>query len=110
MVVADWLQCAVIEIRSYQTADGLRPFDEWLADIRDLTAKARVGVRLARVRAGNFGDAKSVASGVLELRIDHGPGYRVYFGRQGDRLVLLLPGGDKRTQAKDIDKAEELLE
>lgn len=97
----------MIELRSYQTADARRPFDAWLAGLRDPAAKARVGVRLARLRFGNFGDCKPVGAGVLELRIDHGPGYRVYFGRDGDELVLLLVGGDKRTQATDIGKAKE---
>ena len=66
--------------------------------------------RISRVAAGNFGDAKSVGGAVSELRIDHGPGYRVYFTRRGKAVVILLCGGDKRTQSKDIRKAQEIAE
>lgn len=92
----------MIEVRKYQRADGHRPFDEWLESLADAIAVRRITARITRVRAGNFGDCASVGGGVLELRIDHGPGYRVYFGRHGQTLVLLLCGGDKRTQARDI--------
>ncbi|MHB8447844.1 MAG: type II toxin-antitoxin system RelE/ParE family toxin [Rudaea sp.] len=91
-----------IEVRKYQQRDGSRPFDDWLISLRDVVAAQRIGARIARLRTGNFGDCKSVGGGVLELRIDHGPGYRVYFGKHGQTLVLLLCGGDKRTQARDI--------
>lgn len=91
-----------IEVRIYQRADGRRPFDEWLESLADVIAVRRITARLTRVRAGNFGDCKAVGSGVLELRIDHGPGYRVYMGRHGQTLVLLLCGGDKRKQSRDI--------
>ncbi len=96
-----------IELRSYQDVQGRKPFDRWLSDLRDIGARARILQRLSRLEAGLLGDAKPVGSGVLELRIDHGPGYRVYFGRHGDALVLLLIGGDKRTQAADIAKAKD---
>ncbi len=66
----------------------------------------RIDARLARVQLGNFGDTKGVGEGVLELRIDYGPGYRVYLGRDGSAVVILLLGGDKRTQSKDIDTAK----
>ena len=70
-------------------------------------SRARVRVRLNRLRLGNFGDCKSVGGGVGELRVDYGPGYRVYFGRQGDRIVILLCGGAKKTQSKDIQLAQQ---
>lgn len=87
------------------TPDGRVPFREWLSDLRDVGAQARIRVRLNRVRLGNLGDAKSVGGGVSELRVDHGPGYRVYFARSGNTIVLLLCGGDKSTQQRDIGTA-----
>jgi putative addiction module killer protein len=96
-----------IEIRRYRTASGKEPFGDWLSRLRDRQAKARVLVRIDRLESGNFGDSKALRSGVHELRIDWGPGYRVYFGRDGNLLVILLVGGDKRTQAADINRAIE---
>ena len=95
----------VIEILEYLTEDGRNPFREWSRGLRDRMARARVRVRLNRVRLGNFGDCRSVGSGVSELRVPHGPGYRVYFGRQGRAVVILLCGGDKASQARDIASA-----
>jgi putative addiction module killer protein len=95
------------ELRIYRTADGRLPFEEWLASLHDERALARILVRLDRVRFGNFGDCRSVGGGVQELRIDSGPGYRVYFGRQGSTIVLLLCGGDKSSRAKDINLAHD---
>ncbi|MCW5604857.1 MAG: type II toxin-antitoxin system RelE/ParE family toxin [Burkholderiales bacterium] len=89
----------------YRTREGRLPFDEWLRELRDTNAVARVLAHLGRVRRGNFGDCKSVGEGVSELRVDYGPGYRVYFRRRGRELVILLAGGDKRTQSKDIRTA-----
>jgi putative addiction module killer protein len=83
-------------------------FSDWLDDLRDIRAKAIIAARIKRLSAGNAGDAKLVGEGVSELRIDHGPGYRVYFTRRGHELILLLCGGDKSTQARDIDKAKKL--
>jgi putative addiction module killer protein len=80
-------------------------FARWLDGLRDVRARARVLVRIERVVAGNFGDSKTVGQGVSELRIDYGPGYRVYFTRQGQWIVILLAGGDKSTQASDIKTA-----
>jgi putative addiction module killer protein len=100
----------VIELRYYQTAAGERPFVEWLAGLNDRQARARVEARLARVAAGNLGDVETAGEGVLELRIDWGPGYRVYFSRLGQVIVLLLCVGDKRTQHKDIKRAKDYLE
>lgn len=94
------------ELRIYRTVDGRLPFGEWLASLHDERARARILVRLDRVSLGNFGDCRSVGEGVQELRIDYGPGYRVYFGQHGSTIVLLLCGGDKDSQAKDIDLAK----
>lgn len=80
-------------------------FADWLESLRDNLARARIQARILRLRAGNAGDAKPVGEGVSEMRIDHGPGYRVYFVRRGSELIILLAGGDKRTQAKDIKTA-----
>ncbi len=99
-----------VELRYYQTSDGERPFVEWLQGLGDKQARTRIEARLARVVVGNFGDVEPVGSGVLELRIDWGPGYRVYFARIGQAIVLLLCGGDKRTQQKDIKRAKEYFE
>ncbi len=83
------------------------PFERWLAGLKDKRAQAIIRIRLNRVRAGNFGDARAVGSGVEELRIDFGPGYRVYFGRRSAVIVVLLGGGSKRSQTKDIACAQE---
>ena len=80
-------------------------FAQWLDGLRDTRARARIQVRIERLAAGHVGDAKFVGGGVTELRIDYGPGYRVYFTKRGDAVVILLAGGDKRTQAADIANA-----
>ena len=80
-------------------------YAEWLDSLRDVRAKARILVRVERLAAGNPGDARPVGEGVSELRIDYGPGYRVYFKRQGRTVVVLLAGGNKRTQNRDIGTA-----
>jgi putative addiction module killer protein len=80
-------------------------FARWLDGLRDLRARARVQVRIERLAAGNPGDVKPVGEGVSELRIDYGPGYRVYYQQEGWNLVILLAGGDKRSQARDIERA-----
>jgi len=82
------------------------PFDEWLDDLSDNKTVARILARLARVRQGNLGDCKSVGEGVNELRLDYGPGYRIYFGQKGPTLIVLLCGGDKRAQERDIRLAK----
>jgi len=94
-----------VEVRNYETAAGEEPLAQWLESLRDRQARARIVARMDRLKVGLFGDWKSVGEGVSELRIDHGPGYRVYYGQEGKVLVLLLCGGDKSTQAKDIEKA-----
>ena len=95
------------EILHYLTTAGVDPFDEWFNALRDRQAQARVRARVDRVQRGLFGDCEPVGEGVSELRIDWGPGYRVYFGRAGARIVLLLLGGDKRKQQADIKQAKE---
>jgi len=92
----------VVEIR--QTNDYAR----WFAKLRDRRARARILVRIRRLSLGNPGDVRTVGEGISELRIDYGPGYRVYFTRRGETVVVLLAGGDKRTQRHDIEKAKEL--
>ena len=83
-------------------------FASWLRKLRDEQARARIQIRIRRVSLGNFGDIKSVGEGVSELRIDYGPGYRVYLQQRGNQLVLLLAGGSKKTQQTDIAKAKAL--
>ncbi len=85
------------EIQRYVTSEGKVPFAEWLEAVRDRTARAKI----------NLGDYRSVGEGVFEFKINYGPGYRVYFGQVGFTLILLLCGGDKSTQQKDIQKAKE---
>ena len=80
-------------------------FDDWLLGLRDLMGRARIDMRIRRLANGNPGDVRPVGNGVSELRIDTGPGYRVYYAAKGDELILLLAGGDKSTQARDIETA-----
>jgi putative addiction module killer protein len=96
------------EIRKLELENGHVPFDDWFASLGDLRMQAAVDARLARVRAGNFGDYKGVAAGVFELRINVGQGLRVYYGEHRKQLVLLLGGGDKATQTRDINRAKQL--
>jgi putative addiction module killer protein len=96
-----------MELRYYQTQSGRRPFVEWVDSLVDRGARARIATRLDIVAAGSFGDAKSIGDGVMELRIDWGPGYRIYFAREGQVVVILLCGGDKRTQVEDIRHAKD---
>lgn len=94
------------EIEYYQTREGAIPFREWFATLKDRAAQMRIDARLVRLRSGNLGDVKAVGEGVSELRIDYGPGYRLYLATAGATLVVLLCGGDKRTQAADIKLAK----
>jgi putative addiction module killer protein len=89
----------MIEIRKTEI------FAKWLDGLHDIRARARILVRIERLAAGNPGDVKPVGEGVSELRIDYGPGYRVYYKKQGQKVVILLAGGDKSTQTKDIRTA-----
>ena len=91
----------------YSRSDGREPFTQWLRGLRDGKTRNRIRQRIARVRLGNFGDARSVGEGVHELRIQFGPGFRIYFGHEGDAVVILICGGDKGTQARDIERAHD---
>lgn len=96
------------EVIVYETSSGTEPFTEWLRALRDREAQTRIRARLNRLETqGNLGDYKSVGTGIYELRIDHGPGYRVYCAFAGQRVVLLLCGGDKSTQQRDVERAQE---
>jgi len=99
----------VIEIRRYVTRTGKDLFGEWLARLADTRTRARILTRIDRLAIGNFGDSKLLRGGVSELRIDWGPGYRVYYAMIGKTCVLLLCGGDKRKQSADIERAMEYL-
>jgi putative addiction module killer protein len=97
----------MIEVFRYQTDDGKEPVTEWLLSLRDKQAQVKVRLRLKRLEAGIFGDCEPVGEGVLELREHLGAGYRVYFGRHGQMVVILLCGGTKKSQAADIKAAKE---
>jgi putative addiction module killer protein len=98
------------EIRRYVTEKGTDVIGEWLAELKDARTRAKVAARIARLATGNFGDCKPIRSGVWELRINWGPGYRVYYAMAERTCVLLLCGGDKRRQAVDIKRAIEYWE
>ena len=85
-------------------------FMEWRAGLRDIVASKRIGARIDRLSFGNFGDVKPVGEGVSELRLDFGPGYRIYFVQRGDVLVILLCGGEKSSQVRDITKAKQMAQ
>jgi len=94
----------MIELRGYIDENGNKPFADWLEDL-DAPAAAKVTIALTRMERGNFSNAKGVGAGVYEYKIDFGPGFRIYFGKDGDRLVILIGGGSKRSQQKDIASA-----
>jgi putative addiction module killer protein len=94
-----------VEVRHYVSRAGKDVFDDWLSDLADPHAQAKIAARINRLAAGNFGDCKPLGHGLRELRIDWGPGYRVYYAMVGRATVLLLCGGDKRKQSSDIDRA-----
>ena len=94
-----------IEIRRYVTGTGRDLFREWLTELKDARTRAKILARIDRLSTGNFGDCKSLRGGLFELRIDWGPGYRVYYALIGTACVLLLCGGDKRKQSSDIERA-----
>jgi putative addiction module killer protein len=99
-----------MEIRRYLTEAGRDVFGEWLAGLKDARTKAKVVARIDRLSVGNFGDCKPLRGGLFELRIDWGPGYRVYYALVGKACVLLLGGGDKRRQSADIERALKYLD
>ena len=94
-----------MEIRIYTDKQAAQPLIVWLEALKDLRAKAQIQARMVRVAAGNFGDCKPVGEGVSEMRIHFGPGYRIYFVLRGAEVVILLAGGDKHSQQKDIKTA-----
>ena len=97
----------MIRVVRYVTSDGQDHFGEWFAD-QPLEVRARIQARLDRIQVGNFGDHRVLRGGIAELRLDFGPGYRIYFGRVGQDLVLLLCAGTKRRQTRDIERARRL--
>lgn len=94
------------ELQFHRTQNGREPFTEWLESIRDRKTQTRIRGRLDRLEKGNFGDCESVGSGVFELRLHFGQGYRIYFGEVANTIVLLLCGGDKSSQTQDIENAK----
>ena len=100
---------SAFEIRHYVSRSGKDEFDEWLSELADARAQAKIATRIDRIAVGNFGDCKSLGKGLHELRIGWGPGYRVYYAMVGRACVLLLCGGDKRKQSSDIARAAECL-
>jgi putative addiction module killer protein len=97
---------AVIELLEYVNAAGVSPFAKWRERL-DAATRARVTVAVFRLEAGNFSAVKGAGSGIFELRLDFGPGYRVYFGKDGEKLIILLGGGTKKRQQDDIEAAQE---
>lgn len=94
------------KVQIYVSPNGKSSFEHWMRSLRDKQTKARILTRIDRVRLGNLGDCETVGAGVFELRLHFGPGYRVYFGLHGGEIVLLLCGGDKSSQARDIELAK----
>ena len=99
------MQTTQFQLTYYTDTRGEKPFKKWLHDLRDRSAFARITTRLQRLELGNAGDHKNVGTGVFELRIHYGPGYRVYYAFSGNQIILLLLGGDKTTQDQDISTA-----
>lgn len=97
------------EIHFYRTADGKVAFEQWRSALGDLQSRSLVRARLARLRAGNWGDCKALGQGLFELRIFYGPGYRIYVSPVGGKRLLILAAGDKRTQTRDIEEARSYL-
>lgn len=93
-------------LRIFRSKNGLLPFSDWFFSLVDLRARQKIASRLARVRAGNLGNLKSVGDGIQELKIDYGPGFRIYIGQLDSEIIILLCGGDKGSQNADIKKAK----
>ncbi len=96
----------VYDVKYYETENGEKPFQKWLDGLKDTASRAKVHIRIDRARLGNFGDTRAVGEGVHELKINYGPGYRIYYAIDGKQLLLLLLGGDKSNQSKDINQAK----
>ena len=95
------------KLKIYDTIEGRQPYSEWLKGLRDVTTVARIRARIDRIEEGNLGDYKPLGTGLFEFKLSFGAGYRVYFAIDGDKIILLLSGGDKGSQRKDIQKARE---
>lgn len=95
------------KVWEYLTRTGRSPFNDWLAALGDIRGRASIRARIDRLSLGNLGDHASIGDGIFELRVFHGPGYRIYFGFEGRRVILLLCGGDKKSQSRDISLAKE---
>ncbi len=100
------MEAVPFNIEIYETEDGRVPFSEWLTSLKDIQASARILLRLDRAKQGNLGDHKPIADAMFEFRMDTGAGYRVYFGRVSNQLIVILWGGDKGSQQRDIEKAQ----
>lgn len=98
------------EIIYYQTLDGKIPFKKWYLSIKDSITRNKIDARITRLELGNFGHCNSIGHGLMELKIDYGPGFRVYFGQSGHNIIILLCGGNKNSQTKDIQLAHEYWE
>jgi putative addiction module killer protein len=96
------MEMRIRQVEKYTTLAGNCPFDEWYSRLKDKATRARIFNRIERIKSGSLGDWKVVGEGVKELRLDFGAGYRLYIGEEGESVVILLVGGDKSTQAKDI--------
>jgi putative addiction module killer protein len=95
------------ELRVYESPSGTHPYEDWLNGLRDTKSRGRIRVNVARLADGNFSNCEPVGDNVHELKMDFGPGYRVYFGEDGQNLIILLIGGDKKSQSRDIRIAKE---
>lgn len=96
-----------MEVKIYQNSSGDEPFITWLESLRDIATRLRISKRLRRIEENNLGDVEAVGDGIYELRMHFGPGYRIYFAYVGQEVILLLGGGDKSSQTKDIQKAKQ---
>ncbi len=99
-----------MEIREYVSRDGKIPFTGWWRKLRDRQARNRIQIQIDRLELGNTGDCKSLGDGVYELRIHYGPGYRIYYGKTGKQIILLLCGGNKASQQQDVRRAKQYWE
>ena len=100
------LETRTRELEFYRTQNGRVPFTDWFESLRDQKTRTRIRGRLTRLEVGNFGDCQSIGGGVFELRIHFGPGYRIYFGKVANTILLLLCSGDKSSQQRDIERAK----